>query len=74
MAWAHCPICSAFLSEARVSRGSRIQCPGCGSELEIVSVGPFDAVMGVVSPNVSAVGMVGRSDDVGGEHAPRHVL
>jgi hypothetical protein len=71
MAWAHCPDCSAFLSEKKVSRGSHIQCPGCGTRLEIASVDPFDAVMVVVSVTAPSIGLVGPMDDVGSGRTPR---
>ena len=71
MAWAHCPDCTTFLSEKEAFRGSHIQCPGCGTKLEITSVDPFDAVMRVVSVSAPAMGMVGRKDEVGSGRVPR---
>lgn len=71
MAWAHCPECSAFLSEKRASHSSHVRCPGCGAKLVIVSVDPFDAVMRVASVDAPTIGTVDRIDGSGSERAPR---
>ena len=39
---AECPICGADISlEVGTVKGELIECPDCGTELEVISVNPF---------------------------------
>ena len=37
-----CPNCDIVIKVAKPREGGLINCPGCGVELEIVNVDPFD--------------------------------
>ena len=70
MAWTRCPDCNTFVSVRSARTGSQFQCSECGSELEVTSVDPFDAVMSVASLSGPAVPMPDGRKGVGGENVP----